>query len=206
MRSSMQPAEIAAVKSPVRAFACERLDAYWFAEMFRARARQVAADANCKSTIGRALDSALGRVIRYIAEAAGGTRERATAFLARARAALNVVVTHVNALRLERRARAVVVADLREHALDLLERLQMLDREPVETWPMSNCLPTVLDDVKNDSGVDVTAAIEKLPAAAFDKLPDPVVAEGETTHQPPNGEGVASERLAKRDKTEATTN
>ena len=188
----------------------ESLDAYWFAQMLRHRALKVAADARCKSTIGRRLDSALGRVIRSLVEAADGSPEKADARLMRACAAIGLALSNFDDLALRRGVREVVIADLRERASLLLERLEMLEGEAVETWPASNCLPSVLDEVKqrHAGGVDVVAALSMLPAAAVRGLPEQVVAEEELAEQRParsSGDAVSTPLHAHEDAREVMT-
>ena len=181
----------------------ELLDAYWFAQTFRDRVLQVVADARCMSTIGRRLETALGRVIRFISEAADDMPERADARLARARAAICLTVTYFDELFLRRGVRIAVIVDLRAHAVRLLERLQTLDGEAPEKWPASNCLPTVLDEVKNDASGDSrlngVAALEKVPDAALRERPEPVVAEAYTAQQPANDNAMTSTLVGDRE-------
>ena len=158
----------------------EVLDAYWFAQMLIERALWVATEAGCTSTIGRRLESALGRAIRYIVDAADGTPAKANERLVRARTAIQRALSHFDELCFRRGVREDIVADLRERASLLMERLDMLKSEEVAKWPASNCLSTVLEevtaDVKSTEGVNVIAAISKVPAAAIRELPTPVLA------------------------------
>jgi hypothetical protein len=158
----------------------EALDAYWYAQMLCVRALAVAAGAKCKSTIGRRLDSALGRVVRLLVEAADGSPDRADARLQRSRAAIGLALCHFDDLALKRHVRDVVIADLRDRAALLLERLRMLEGQAPETWAASNCLPTVLGDPDQsgkDRGTDVVALLEKVAAAATEGLPELFVPE-----------------------------
>lgn len=173
----------------------ERLDAYWLAQMLWLRALHVVADAKCKSTIGRRLDTALGRVVRLIIEAADGSRELADARLGRARAAIGLALGTFDELALKASVRDVVIADLRERASVLLERLAMLEGKPVQTWPSSNSATTVVDEVKDDvdgtADVDVIVVLGKLPAAALRDLPLPVVAQDNMADGPSSLDDVA---------------
>lgn len=158
----------------------EVLDAYWFAQMLLCRALEVVANARCMSTIGRRLETALGRAICFIADAADGTPEKANGRLICAREAVHRALVHIDALSLRRGVRDVVIEDLRKHAALLLERLKMLEGEPVKMWPASNCLPTVLEealtDVDGQVVVDVVTALVKVPDTATRGLPEPIVA------------------------------
>lgn len=171
----------------------ENLDAYWLAQMLSCRALRVAAEARCRSTIGRRLDTALGRVVRLIIEAADGAPEHADARLARARAAIGLALGTFDELALKAGVRDVVIVDLRERALLLLERLAMLEGKPVQTWAASNCVATVVDEVKtagaSADAVDVVVVVSKLGAAAVRDLPRPVVAEDDTVNRPSGPDG-----------------
>lgn len=166
----------------------EAVDIYWQAETLRHRVSRVVADARCKSTIGRRLDTALGRAIRCIGEAANEAPDRADARLAQARAALALASIYYNELFLKRGVRDVVIADLRHWTALLVARIGQLEGKPVETWAASNCLPTVLDEVKKESGdqagIDAAAALAKVPAAAVREVPQPVVAETDRVAPP----------------------
>ena len=128
----------------------ELVDAYWYAEMLRHRAARIATDAGCKSTIGRRLESSLGRVTGAIVEAADGAPEKAKARLARARSAIGLSLSHFNDLVLKAGIGEAMLIELRERAALLLERIEMLENEPVEKWPASNCLPAVVAEVITD--------------------------------------------------------
>lgn len=181
----------------------EVLDAYWFAQMLLFRALRVAAYAQCMTTIGRRLETALDRAIRLIAEAADGTPDRANARLGRAREAIYKALVLFDALLLKRGVREVVVVELRQRAVLLLDRLQMLEGQAVKVWPASNYLPTVLEEARTEvdgnPSVDVVTAALKVPEAAVRELPEPIVADDFLPHPPPRRDGERPTPLGKKD-------
>lgn len=125
----------------------ELVDAYWYAEMLRHRAARIAADAGCTATIGRRLETALGRVTSAIGDAADGPPGKAKARIARARSAIGLALVYFNELVLKAGVGEDILLQLRERTALLLDRLEMLEQEPVDKWPASNCLPTVVAEV-----------------------------------------------------------
>ena len=129
--------------------------------------------------MGRRLDVALRRAIRCIVDAADGTPDKADARLRRASAAIGVALLHFEELSVERGVLDTAIEDFREHAALLLERLQMLEGKPIETWSSSNCLTTVIAEagnhVQDSQALDVVTAVAKLPDLAARELPQCVV-------------------------------